>query len=479
MRSIKHKLWLAIFGLTALVIVAIWLCQVVLLEHTYLSEKKAEIMDSTHSIVSTINDKGILLATADLREVAAENNYCIEVTEFNQGALSQRMTMQPVGSRNILDDDETLRLEMLNLLEQSGQEYVLSDSLRSGYQPRYYVVASYQHDGASEYVVMVASELAPVQEAVSTIRTQLVWISVGLLLVATACSFVIARSLTRPILKISAAAQEIARGNLNTRVDIRSRDELGRLGSDFNVMSKEIAKASTLQRELIANVSHDIRTPLTMIRGYAEMIKDLTGDNREKREEQLDIIIEETNRLDVLVNDILDLSKLQAGQIQPVYSRFDLAEKLREILRRYDLLTTNEGYQFTLTAPEHIWVYADESKIDQVIYNLVNNATNHTGADKRVDVVLEDQPDRAIVKVIDTGAGIEKEYLPLIWDRYYKPYKKKDRKGMGTGLGLSIVKGILQLHHFNFGVISTPGQGSTFWFEVKKGDPAEPPRLPS
>ena len=479
MKSIKHKLWLSMFGLTALVIVAIWLCQVVLLERTYLSEKKDEIMNGAHTAAATINDKGILLAAADLRELAAENNYCIEITEFSQNAPSQRMTMQPVGSRNILDDDETLRLDMLRLLEQSGRDYVLSDNLRGGYEPQYYVVATYQDDGETQYVLMVASELAPVREAVATIRTQLIWISAGLLLVATLCAFVIARSLTRPVLQISAAARQIARGDLGARVEVRSRDELGRLGEDFNAMSKEIAKASTLQRELIANVSHDIRTPLTMIRGYAETIRDLTGDNREKREEQLEIIIEETSRLDALVNDILDLSKLQAGQIQPQYSRFDLAEKLREILRRYDLLVTSEGYRFTLTAPEQVWVCADESKIGQVIYNLINNATNHTGADKRVDVVLEDQPDRAVVKVIDTGAGIEKEYLPLIWDRYYKPYKKKDRKGMGTGLGLSIVKGILELHRFNFGVISTPGQGSTFWFEVKKDGPAEPPRLPS
>ena len=115
-------------------------------------------------------------------------------------------------------------------------------------------------------------------------------------------------------------------------------------------------------------------------------------------------------------------------------------------------------------------VYADELKMEQVIYNLVNNATNHTGSDKKITVVLEDEPTRAVVKVIDTGVGIEKEYLPLIWDRYYKPYKKNDRKGMGTGLGLSIVKGILQMHHFNFGVDSIINQGSTFWFEVKKGE---------
>ena len=138
-----------------------------------------------------------------------------------------------------------------------------------------------------------------------------------------------------------------------------------------------------------------------MIKGYAETIKDLTGDIKDKRDAQLDIIIEESNRLNGLVNDILDLSKLQAGQIVPEYTEFDLAAKLRDIIHRYDLLTTNEGYQFTLIAPDHVMVYADELKMEQVIYNLVNNATNHTGSDKKITVVLEDEPTRAVVKVID------------------------------------------------------------------------------
>lgn len=473
MKSIKHKVWLAIFGTTALAILAIWICQVVLLEESYLTEKKGEMLDDTQKAVSLINDKGILLATADLKELSANNNYCIEITDFSIGHSPQILSMQPIGSRNILDEDETLRTRIFQLLEQEQTEYVFSDSFPGQQNPQYYVGASWQTNGDMDYVVMVASELAPVREAVDTIRFQLIWISIGLLLIATVSSFVIARSLTRPVVQLSAAAQEIAKGNLNTYVPVDTKDELGQLGENFNMMSKEISKASALQRELIANISHDIRTPLTMIKGYAETMKDLTGDIKEKRDAQLDIIIDESDRLNGLVNDILDLSKLQAGQIVPEYSQFDLAQKLRDIIHRYDLLATNEGYQFTLTAPQQVLVYADEQKIEQVIYNLINNATNHTGPDKRVDVVLEDHPDHAIVKVIDTGAGIKKEYLPLIWDRYYKPYKKKDRKGMGTGLGLSIVKGILQVHHFNFGVTSTVGKGSVFWFEVKKGEVSE------
>lgn len=223
---------------------------------------------------------------------------------------------------------------------------------------------------------------------------------------------------------------------------------------------------------MVANVSHDIRTPLTMIKGYAEIIKDLTGDNKQKREEQLDVIIEESNRLNVLVNDILDLSRLQAGQITIQKTEFDLGVKLRDVMKRYRLLEINENFQFSLEAPEHCMVYADEVKIEQVLYNIINNATNHTGEDKKVMIALEENEQWATVKISDTGAGIKQEDMPLIWDRYYKPYKKKDRKGMGTGLGLSIVKAILSAHKYLFGVDSVLGKGSTFWFEIEK--PAKP-----
>ena len=267
----------------------------------------------------------------------------------------------------------------------------------------------------------------------------------------------------------------MAKGDLSVQVAVSSKDEIGHLADHFNQMVREINRSNTLQRELVANVSHDFRTPLTMIKGYAEMIRDLTGESREKRNQQLDIIIAESNRLNLLANDILDLSKLQAGQ-QPLHpSVFDLGTKLRDVLKRYDLLKTNEGFTFTLDAPEHVLVYADEIKMEQVLFNIINNATNHTGADKKVFIRAVEKPRTVRVEITDTGAGIKPEDLPLIWERYYKPYKKKDRKGMGTGLGLSIVKAIFVAHGFDYGVDSVLGHGSTFWFEITRPDPAKLP----
>lgn len=477
MKSIRHKLWFSILGVSLAVILAVWLFQVVFLERFYLAGKKQEILQDTQTMASRINESieedspelsesmAYLNAVQKLDDIAYEKHYYIQLLNSNGLQIAGVGTE---GKNSILRYNFNAREQIIRNLFESGETLFLQDNMVSVYGERFYVGATYQETESSSYILMVESTLASVTEAVETIKHQLIFISIFLILLASLAAFLLARSLTRPILQISHAAKEIAKGNLGIKVSVHSKDELGMLSNDFNMMSKEIAKASTLQRELVANVSHDIRTPLTMIKGYAETIRDLTGDCKEKREQQLDIIIEESNRLNVLVNDILDLSKLQAGQLPIEKKQFDLAAKLRDIMKRYDLLASNEGFVFSLSAPDSVMVYADEVKMEQVIYNIINNATNHTGADKKVSVTLDDFPDKAVVKIQDTGAGIKPEDLPLIWDRYYKPYKKNDRKGMGTGLGLSIVKAILTGHHFQYGVDSVLGQGSTFWFEVLK-----------
>ena len=284
-----------------------------------------------------------------------------------------------------------------------------------------------------------------------------------MIVLATAVAFFVARSFTKPVVNLSRAAQEIARGNLDVSVPVTSGDELGELSQNFNYMASELNKINKLERELVANLSHDIRTPLTMIRGYAEMIKDITGEDKVQREQQLDIIVDETNHLSRLANDALDLSRMQAGQIAMKYTVFDAAQQMRDIISRYRLLEQTEGFNFVCNAPEHCMVYADETRIEQVIYNLLNNAVNHIGEEKCITLSLVPEKGTAWISVQDTGSGIAPEDLPLIWDRYYKPYHK-DRPGMGTGLGLSIVKAVLEGHHAPFGVDSALGKGSTFWF---------------
>lgn len=205
-----------------------------------------------------------------------------------------------------------------------------------------------------------------------------------------------------------------------------------------------------------------------MITGYSEVMRDIPGENTP---ENVQVIIDEAEHLSALVNDLLDLSRVQSGARRALPEVFDLTETVRKTIARYDKLTHHEGYEITFLAEENISVYADSGMILQVIYNLINNAINYCGEDRTVLVTQTRRDSLVRISVIDHGEGIAPEQLNEIWDRYYKIDRVHRRAMVGTGLGLSIVKSILDQHGSDYGVESTPGQGSTFWFELPVREP--------
>ena len=178
--------------------------------------------------------------------------------------------------------------------------------------------------------------------------------------------------------------------------------------------------------------------------------------------------MDEVDRLNLLVNDILSLSKLQASTNELELVKFDLVKEIKTILSRYEIIKETEHYHFELSSPEKAFVMADQKKIGQVIYNLINNAINYTGEDKVVKIHVKSQKDAYLVEIIDTGKGIKDEELPYIWDKYYKNDKNHKRNVVSTGIGLSIVKAVLENHHFEYGVKSKVNHGTTFYFLAKK-----------
>ncbi|MDE7280404.1 MAG: HAMP domain-containing histidine kinase [Ruminiclostridium sp.] len=283
-------------------------------------------------------------------------------------------------------------------------------------------------------------------------------------------SIMISSHIANPLVKISKNADKLITGDFHMDIGKTDYDEIATLTKNLNAASEEINKTGALRKDLMANVSHDLRTPLTMIKAYAEMIRDLSGDNPEKREKHLQVIIDETDRLTLLVNDILNLSKLESGVMPMELLSFDFSEDLKDIISRFSLLDDMKDYQVKLEAEDGIVINADRQKIEQVVYNLVNNAINYIGEDKLVTVRLyRKKPNTARFEVADRGLGIPPEKLPYIWDRYYKIDRSENYKRSikGTGLGLSIVKGILTGHNFLFGCDSVLGQGSVFWFEFE------------
>jgi signal transduction histidine kinase len=249
--------------------------------------------------------------------------------------------------------------------------------------------------------------------------------------------------------------------------------ESAQLSDSLNYLKEEVKHSDQFQKELLANVSHDFKTPLTMIKAYAMMIKEISGNDPEKRDKHLQVIIDESDRLTGLVNDVLNTSKISAGLEQLNKKVFNLTEFLYGIINKFQYLQETQGYSIMVDIDPNLYTLADEEKIGQVIYNLISNAVNYTGEDKTIYISLKDSPQDNRIKfsVRDTGKGISDDEIKNIWDRYYRSKDSHTRPVKGTGLGLNIVKIILKSHSFDFGVKSELGKGSTFYVDF----PAVPP----
>lgn len=317
-------------------------------------------------------------------------------------------------------------------------------------------------DGAECYII-VDSVITPVNATVRTLVVMLMYISVFTLIFAVVIAFLLAKRISKPIVSMNKNAKRLAKGDYSVKFESRGYAEIEELNDTMNYAAKELSRADELKNELVANVSHDLRTPLTMIIGYGEVMRDIPGENSP---ENVQAIIDEAKRLSSLVNELLDISRLQSGTAEVLKQTFNLTKTIREIISGFGRLNEHEGYNIVFEASEDVYINADESRISQVIYNLITNAINYTVQDRRIVVRQKVSGDKVRIEVSDNGEGIEKEDLPYIWDRYYRVDKKHRRAIVGTGLGLSIVKTVLESHGAVYGVDSTPGVGSTFWFEL-------------
>ncbi len=322
-----------------------------------------------------------------------------------------------------------------------------------------------------ESYLYVGRSLQLMETSLARMTGRTVLLSAFVFILAFAVSSAAAGWLVNPLAELTEKAHRLAQGDFD--VDFHGKEygrELVELADSLNYARDELSKTDRMQKELIANVSHDFKTPLTMIKGYASMIMEISGDIPEKRSKHAQVIVDEADRLASLVTDLLDLSKIRSGLAQLEERDIDMSGYVQEVLGRFAYLEDTQGYRFIVDVDEGLYTRADEVKLGQALYNLIGNAVNYTGADKLVYVSLKGEGDFFRFAVRDTGAGIKKEELAEIWDRYYRSSQMHKRPVKGTGLGLSIVKSILERHGFPFGVDSEEGKGSTFYvlFPIKK-----------
>ena len=312
-------------------------------------------------------------------------------------------------------------------------------------------------------IIMVSGNITPLNATTETLASQMRYIALFMIVAVAILTLLMYRHIAKPIIGITSNAKQLPQGKYTIDPKTNRYKEAADLNNTLVQAANDIQKADKAKRDLISNVSHDLRTPLTMIGGYGEMMIDLP---EEKTDENIQVIVDETKRLNALVNDLLDMSRLQDGRIVLHKEVFDISALLKTQLQKYDVYRMQEGYTIESELLDTIYVNADKIRIEQVINNFLNNAVNYGGEAKHI-IVREIKKENTVrIEVQDFGEGIDPEDLDNIWDRYYKVDKEHVRVSNGSGIGLNIVKQLLELHGVPYGVKSSKGKGSTFYFEM-------------
>lgn len=480
--TLKWKIFAFLLGFCAILLVILWLFQTVLLDSFYRSIMVSEIKSNTDAIEKNIDNEnlqelitrisengsiGIEILTLDGAELYASDN--LRFSGLGKIPFNERMQLI---SNAAAQNGELL--EYSSDIPNSSHEGFLDNGFIGKVPPDNVMPAQsllyakiVKTASGDDVAILLNSQISPVNATVTTLRYQLYLITAIMVLLAVFLALLIARRVSKPIEDINKSAKKLASGSYDIQFNGKGFREIGELSDTLNTAASDLSKVEGLRRELMANISHDLRTPLALIYSYAEVMHDFPD---EITANQTQIIMDETQRLTSLVNDVLDISKLEAGIQDLNISEYNLTESINATTKRVAELIKNEGCSLTFHYDTEVTIAADETKITQVYYNLLLNAVHYTGRDKAISVKQAVTDSAVRIEVTDTGDGIAPEELSNIWDRYYKADRKHKRAVTGTGLGLSIVKKVMQMHGGDCGVESAVGKGSTFWFSLKLKD---------
>lgn len=476
--TLRWRIFAYLLGFCAILLIVLWVFQTVLLDAFYRAIKVIEIKSNAAVIAENINSDDLQTL---LTHMSGHGEVSIDILSEDGSEIAVDS-----GSNDLFHSlPIEAKTDIIQTAKKSGGEYIKygsedngppQNTIDLGGKNRFnassphsqtIVYAKVVKNAAGEAVTIVMnSRISPVNATVTTLRYQLYIVTAFMLILSVFLALLIARRVSRPIVDINNCAKELAAGNYDIEFRGKGFREIGELSATLNTAAAELSKVEGLRRELMANISHDLRTPLALIFSYAEMMHDFPD---EVTPDKTQVIMDEAKRLTSLVNDILDMTKLEAGVQDLNIKEYNLTRSVRETTNRMAELLKKDGYKITFSAQEEVSVPADETKITQVLYNLLINAVHYTGADKTIQVRQTVSCGEVKIQVTDTGDGIAQEELQNIWDRYYKVDKKHKRAVTGTGLGLSIVKKVMARHNGTCGVESTVGKGSIFWFSLKLG----------
>lgn len=452
--KISTNIWIYLSVFSLVLMIFLWIFQVLFLQLYY----EAGVKNNLNKVVNKVSQYKYKDINSYIENLAYQNNVCIEIVSKNE--FSEYVE---VASKNCQIEGKTYDNYKIDFINKNSKSktYELINSLYNNKT----IVKAIRQDNT---YIFISSSLEVVGSTIYILGNMFIFVTIIVLILALLIGYFISKRISKPIINITEKAEMLKNGNYD--IDFSNKDsiyEINKLEETLTETAQMLSQTENIRREFLANVSHDIKTPLTMIKAYAEMIRDITYKDDQKREENLNIIIEEAERLNLLVNDILELSKIQSSVVEDKKEQLDLNKLIKEILTRYDIYV-EDGYSFIYKEVKDAIIYADKKRIEQIIYNLINNAIVYTGEDKKIYIELENNKKNIVIKIRDTGKGIKQEEIKNIWKKYYKIDRSHKRDKVGSGIGLSIVKSICDANGYNYGVISEENKGSCFYIKIKK-----------
>ncbi|MFC2149587.1 ATP-binding protein [Candidatus Auribacterota bacterium] len=371
-------------------------------------------------------------------------------------------------------EDHSDRPEVIAAIKEGkGESTRYSDTVN--YRMKYVAYAS-RDNGRLLSIIRLAVPLTDIKVQIMVIYRIVLLGGIAAVILVLIIGFFISRSLSRPINEMKEAAGRIATGDFSKKIEVRTKDELGDLARSLNIMADELRikmehlrKMDRVRTDFVANVSHELKTPLTTIKGFVETLEDGGLDDKENAKRFLDIIKKHAERLSNIINDLLCLTELELSRDRIERETFDMKDLAEEMLlgfghalsvKKLDLKKEYKGKDFNVSA--------DKSRMEQVFVNLIDNAVRYTEKNGTISVALEERPQDFLITIHDTGVGIPQEHLDRVFERFYRVDKARSRESGGTGLGLSIVKHIVTLHNGHIAIDSASGKGTVITVTLPK-----------
>lgn len=484
-KSIKIRLAVTYIGIMGISLAAILLVNSFFLEKFYMA-KKTDSLEKVYDILNQTENYEELRHDSEFDKYLLEKNLSVVVID---SATSKKAY---VFARDGEELYARLQFEALfakgnRIIMESKANYVI-EKLTGDEQNMDVVNMRGILDNHNEF--MIRTPVQSIRDSAQISNRFYLYIGLGTIILSAVAIWLISRHITRPLQELTDLSKEMANLNFEAKYSSRSRDEIGVLGNNLNKMSEVLEKTISelktannelqqdiekkeqideMRKEFLSNVSHELKTPIALIQGYAEGLSECINDDPESREFYCDVIMDEAGKMNNMVKKLLTLNQLEFGNDTVAMERFNLTEVVSGVVQSAQILAQQKQAEIFFVQNEPVYVWGDEFKIEEVVTNYVSNALNHVDYDKKIEIKIHKGAELVRVSVFNTGDRIPEEDIEKIWIKFYKVDKARTREYGGSGIGLSIVKAIMDSHHQKCGVMNYEN-GVEFWMELQRTD---------